>query len=109
MTPFNLFLTFPLHVHHHLHRAMVRPVNLRMYARADQFLIQPIGYKKIVDAPTGILLACPETVGPPGVDVLLVRIEIAEGIGETGCQQLAELAALLVREAGIATVGLGIL
>ncbi len=75
----------------------------------EELGLQTVGDEEIVDAPPCVLLAGLETVGPPGVDVLPVGIEVTERIGEARRQQFAELAALLVRESGVAAVGLGIL
>ena len=60
---------------------------------------------EVVDAPSGVLLPGLEAVGPPGVGDL-GGVEGAEGVDEAAAEQLAELRALLVGEAGIAAVGL---
>ena len=50
-----------------------------------------------------------ETVAPPGVDALLSRMQVAERVGKTSLQQSRHLVALLVGEARILSVSLGIL
>ena len=65
--------------------------------------------QKIVDTPAGVLLACLETIAPPAVGIGLVGMEMAEGVYKTALEQEGHLLALLIREAGIATVGLGVL
>ena len=47
-------------------------------------------------------------VAPPGVGPLEVGVEVAEGVREAGGEQLRHLAALLVGEAGVEVVGLGV-
>ena len=74
----------------------------------SQLLAQTVRDDKVVDAPTGILLTSLEPVRPPRVFHLL-RILVAEGVRKTAGQQVAELFAFLVSEAGIMTVGLRIL
>ena len=63
---------------------------------------------KIIYTPADILLACPETVGPPGIGDLFGK-EMAEGIGETAFEPCGELASLFVGEARVAAVGLWVL
>ena len=70
-------------------------------------LAQSVGDDKIVDAPADVLLPGVEAVAPPGVFRRVGMLE-APGIGEAGGQQLGELAPLLVGEAGVAPVGLGV-
>ena len=69
---------------------------------------QTVGDHEIVDAPAGILLPGLEAVRPPRI-FHPVRIERAEGVAEATGQQVGELLALLVGEAGIVAVGLGVL
>ena len=52
---------------------------------------------------------CAEAVRPPGVDSLFIGIEEAVGIGEAAVEQSCHLAALLVGEARVLAVGLGVL
>ena len=67
----------------------------------EELGLQTVGDEEIVDAPPCVLLAGLETVGPPGVGAFGVGIEMAEGIGESGGEQVGELAALLVGESGV--------
>ena len=87
---------------------MVATEYLSMNSGIVETLEQTIGDHEIVDTPAGILLAGLETVGPPGV-FHLFRILIAEGICEATGQQVAELLTLLIGEAGIAAISLGVL
>ena len=62
---------------------MVGTQYIRMYLGIDQLVIQRSRGYEIVDTPAGILLACLEAIRPPRIDILLLGIEITEGIGET--------------------------
>ena len=87
---------------------MVRTKDFRMDLGISNLWTQPLTGDEIVDAPAGILLTGLETVGPPRIGDLL-GIKGAEGIDKSTGQQVGELLALLIGEAGIHTVGLGIL
>ena len=93
----------------HLHRAVVRPEDISVYLGVGQFVVYPFGCQEVVDAPASVLLARLEAVGPPRVDALLRRVEVAEGVGEARLQQGGELGTLFVGESGVATVRLGVL
>ena len=69
---------------------------------------QPVGHQEIVDAPPGVVLPGVEAVAPPGIGPRSVRVQPAEGVGKPGGEQLGHLGALLVGEAGVAPVGLGV-
>ena len=88
---------------------MVGTQDVGMDLGTTELVVEGSGGDKIVDTPAGILLASLEAVGPPGVDAFLVGIEIAEGVGKAGSQQVGELGAFFVGKAGIAAVGLGVL
>ena len=88
---------------------MVRPENLGVNLRPGETLAQAVGDDEIVDAPAGVLLAGLEAVGPPGIDVCLVRVEVTERVGETCVEQLLELGTLLVGEACVLAVALRVL
>ena len=66
-----------------------------------------VAYQEVVDAPAGVVLAGIKAIAPPAVDALDVGVCRAPGIGKAGVEQLGKLAALLVRKAGVAAVGLG--
>ena len=68
-----------------------------------------VAYQEVVDAPAGVVLAGIKAIAPPAVDALDVGVCRAPGIGKAGVEQLGKLAALLVRKAGVAAVGLGVL
>lgn len=80
-----------------------------MYGRRAQLRAQAVGHQEVVDAPPRVLLARTEAVGPPRVHARRVGVEVAEGVGEACGEQLAELLPLLVGEARVAPVGLGVL
>ena len=87
---------------------MVAAHDVGVYFGVLNMLQQTLGGDEVVDAPAGILLAGMEAVAPPGVGDL-VGIERAEGVDESLGEELAEFLALLIGEAGIAAVGLGVL
>ena len=68
-----------------------------------------VAYQEVVDAPAGVVLAGIKAIAPPAVDALDVGVCRTPGIGKAGVEQLGKLAALLVRKAGVAAVGLGVL
>ena len=78
------------------HRAVIGTEDIGMDCCLFQFLIQAFRCDKIVDTPSGVLLARLKPVRPPGVDAFRIRIEKAERIGEAGSQQLAELAPIFI-------------
>ena len=88
---------------------MVGAVDVSVYLCAGQFVAKAVGDEEVVDAPAGVLLAGTETIGPPGIDVPLVRVKIAEGVGEACLEQSGELGALFIGEARVAAVGFGVL
>ena len=71
----------------------------------EDAVLQAVRYQEVVDSPAGIVLPCVEHIAPPGVGTGLIRVQVAEGIGESIVQQTAESGSLLIREAGITTVG----
>ena len=73
------------------------------------FVLDVIGRDKIVNPPPRVILPGVESVAPPGIGPLPIRVKMAEGIGEAGLQQLLELRPFLVRESGISPVALGVL
>ena len=74
-----------------------------------QLLCEAFGDNKVVDAPAGVLFSGPEPVGPPGVDAFQIRVEMAEGVYKARFQHMGHFGTLLVGEACIFPVGLGIL
>ena len=73
-------------VNYKLDRAVIRTENIGVDGCLFQFVIQTSGCDKIVDTPSGILLARLKSVRPPGVDSFRIRIEKAERIGKSGIQ-----------------------
>ena len=68
-----------------------------------------IAHQEVIDAPAGVVLAGIKAVTPPAVDAFDVWVCRTPGIGKAGIEQLGKLAALLVRKACVAAVGLGVL
>lgn len=64
---------------------------------------------KVIEPPAHVLLAGVHHVGPEGVGVGLLGVELAEAVDETGFQQLAETLALFGGEACVLLVPLGVL
>ena len=87
---------------------MVRTEDLGVDFRVLHPLRQSVGEEEVVDAPPGVLLARMKAVRPPGVGHLR-GVEAAEGVGEAACEQRRHLLALLVGEACVLAVGLGVL
>ena len=71
-------------------------------------LTQPVGDDKVVDAPAHVPGAGRGPVAPPGVGVGPIGIEPAEAVGKASLQKLGELGPLLIGEAGVAHIGLGV-
>lgn len=67
------------------------------------------GQQEIIQPPAHVLGAGVHHVGPEGVGVGLLGVELAEAVNKTGRQQLAEAFALLWGEAGVLLVALGVL
>ena len=76
---------------------------------ALQALLQLRGCDEIVDPPSDVLLPRLEHVAPPGIGVRLIGVEVSEGVHIARVDHGGELVPLLLGEAGIAGVGLGIL
>ena len=71
-------------------------------------LAQAVGDHKVVDAPAHVPLPRPHPVAPPGVGVGALGVEKAEAVGKARGQQLGKLPALLIGEARVAHVLLGV-
>ena len=70
---------------------------------------QTVGNKKIVDAPSRVGVSGVEPIAPPGIGVLLVWIEEAEGVDKTRLQKFVEFPAFFIRKACVAPVCGGML
>ena len=68
----------------------------------------PVRNEEVVDAPACVLLPGAEAVAPPAV-LHLVRVQRPEAVGKARLQQLGHLGPLLVGEACVHPVGLGVL
>ena len=75
-------------------------------AKAGQ---QAAGQHKVVEPPAHVFVASVHHVGPEGVGVALLGVELAEAVHEPGLQQLAEALALLGSETRVLLVSFGIL
>lgn len=64
---------------------------------------------KVIEPPAHVLSAGVHHVGPEGVGIGLLGVELAEAVGETGLQQMVEALTLLGGEAGVFLVPLGVL
>ena len=96
-------------VNYKLDRAVIRTEDIGMDCCLFQFLIQAFRCDKIVNTPSGVLLARLKPVRPPGIDAFRIRIEKAERISEAGTKKFRHLGAFLIRETGILAVRLRIL
>lgn len=65
--------------------------------------------QKVIEPPAHVLFAAVHHVGPEGVGVGLLGVELAEAVDEAGLQHLAETLALLGGEARAFLVPLGVL
>lgn len=65
--------------------------------------------QEVIEPPAHVLAAGVHHVGPEGVGVGLLGVELSEAVAEAGFQQLAEALALLRGEAGVLLVALGVL
>lgn len=70
---------------------------------------QAAGQHKVVEPPAHVFVASIHHIGPEGVGVGLLGVQLAEAVHEPGLQQLAEALALLGREACVLLVSFGIL
>ena len=91
------------------YRAVVATEDVRVYLGGNQLGLETVGTEPVVYAPTHILFPGMEAVGPPGINIGLQGMEVAEGVGKAGCQEFCELLAFLIGKARIVVVGLGIL
>lgn len=88
---------------------MVAPQRLVADLAVAQARHQARGQHKVIEPPADVLLATAHHVGPEGVGVLLLGVELAEAVGESRLEQLAEALPLLGSEAGVLLVPLGVL
>ena len=80
---------------------MIAAHDLRQNAAFFNAAADALAYKKIVDAPPRVVLPGVEAVGPPGVDPLRVRVEIAEAVCKAGGEQGSHFLSLLVGKSGV--------
>ena len=67
-----------------------------------------VSRKEIVDPPAYVTLSCGSLIGPPGVALLVVRVEHSESVGKTSFDELVHICALFGKEAGDLGVRLGV-
>ena len=87
---------------------MVRAHNLRVDTRGGDLVADAVGAEEVVDSPAHVPLSRPGAEAPPAVGIHGIGVEVAEGVGEAGREQHAELFALLIGEAGVFVVGVGV-
>lgn len=90
-------------------RTMVATHRLVADLAVAQAWHQTRGQNKVIEPPADVLLASAHHVGPEGVGVLLLGVELAEAVGEARLQQLTKALPLLRGEAGILLVAFGVL
>lgn len=90
------------------YRAMIRSIHFRQNLSSLQPILQGFRCKEIVDSPSRILGPCLEAIGPPGIDFRPIRIKIPEGINKAHLLEVIHTGPLLIREARIFPVRLGI-
>ena len=88
---------------------MVRTQNIGIDGSGSNTVFDPVGYKKIIDPPSGVIFPGIEPVAPPAVHTDGIGIAEPEGVCKTGIQKISEAFPFFVRESGIAPVGGGIL
>lgn len=88
--------------------AVVTPHGLVPDLAVTQTWQQRRRQQKVIEPPAHVLGAGVHHVGPEGVGVGLLRVQLAEAVHETRLQQLAEALPLLGREAGAFLVALGV-
>lgn len=86
---------------------MVAAHDLGVDIGGENIIAKALRDYEIVKSPSGVILSCAEAVGPPGV-LDLIGMKIAEAIGEACRQKLGHLAALLIGEACVADIRLGV-
>ena len=88
---------------------MIGAKDLAVDGGGGDFIRNPVGYDKVVDAPSGVVLPGVEAVAPPTVDTGGIRVEVSEGIRKACIQKLCEAVPLFIGETGVSTIGGGIL
>lgn len=88
---------------------MVAPLHLVTDLAVAEARQQTAGQHKVVEPPAHVFVAGVHHVGPEGVGVGLLGVQLTEAVHEAGLQQLAEALALLGGEAGVLLVSFGVL
>lgn len=88
---------------------MITSKDISVNIGGSDVIFQPLGNNEIVDAPSCVVRACIESIGPPGVGACLIGIEDTEGISEARRKEFAEFSAFLIRESCFADIGFGVL
>ena len=103
------FISLPSIIKRQFYRTMVGTIDIRMNLGINQLIIQGSGSDEIIDTPASVLFPRLKAIRPPGVDILLMRIKVAESVCKARIEPLGELSTLLIRKTSILTVTLRIL
>src|SRR5699024_11722720 len=98
-----------LQVQFQLHRAVIGTEYIGVNARLAHPVLYIVGYQKIINSPTGVVLPRLKTVAPPAVHPGGIGVQVTEGVGESGVQQPGEALPLLIRKTGVSPIRAGIL
>lgn len=91
------------------YRAVITAIDIRVNPCFPNSLLRILGNQEIVNPPPCILFTGFEPIAPPGINPLLLWIQISKGIDKAAFQQNTHLTAFLIREACISAVCLWIL
>ena len=58
-------------------------------------------HQEVVDSPPDVPLSGVGKIGPPGIGICLVRIEVAESVNKARVQKLCEFMAFFIGETGV--------
>ena len=86
---------------------MIRPLHRVQDPAVRESVPQPVGNDKVIDPPADILLPGTEAVAPPGISDFL-RVQVAERVRKAGLEQFRERCPLLITEAGIEVIAVGV-
>ena len=84
---------------------MIRAHNITVDWRCVHLTGNSVGYKKIIDSPSGVIGSGMIHVAPPSVCTNSIGIQQTESVGETALEQICEALPFLVREACITAIG----
>ena len=87
---------------------MIAPQDIGIDQTVGDLLHQPVGYHKIVDPPSRVVVAGVVEIGPPAVCAGPVGIKGAKAVSKAAVEQLCKLFPFLVSEARIFPIRAGI-